>query len=225
MNTKTIWIVVGVLVVLVLGWWIFTMSGAAPAANNGQTATTTVQTGTQTGTQTQTGTPATGTLAPGATGGTLKSFSSPYGFNFQYPSVLTLETSGLGTGGFTQQAAVGVAAVHVQIGTVVDRLVMSVSSEPADVGSCDKSTTQTSTATIDGKIFTTSKVSTNKDGNFTDTTVYRILRNQTCFELRDSVTYSDNARLTATQAEQQRLNIQAAKASIGTVVQSYKVTR
>jgi hypothetical protein len=106
---------------------------------------------------------------------------------------------------------------------VVERLIMSVSSEPADVGACAKVTSQTTTATIDGKPFVVTKTSATQGSSITDTTVYQVLRNRTCFEVRDAVTYSSNTHLTAAELEQQRQNLKASAALMGTIVQSYKV--
>lgn len=228
MKDKHIWIGVGAVVVLLMVGIVF-VNSSGPAGMPGTVASTT-ETGTPTGQQATGGRPATGgtqTGTPGsqATPGALKMHVSTYGFSVQYPSPIIAETSGLGTGSFATQGSVGAAAFTSSIGTVADRLLITVSSEPRDLGECAKTTTQTSTATINGVVFVTSKSSKEEGGNYTDTTVYQTVHNQTCFDIRESVTYATNARLTATEAEQQRLNMQASAALMSTIINSFKFTR
>ncbi len=215
--------VVAVLLIVAAVW----VNGSNPASMPG-TAATTTEAGAVAG-RPATGQPAAGGTPAGtpggATPGTLKMHSSTYGFSVQYPSPIIFETSGLGTGSFETLGSVGAAAFTSSIGTVADRLLITVSSEPRDLGQCAKTTRQTSTATINGVIFVTSKLTAEVGGNYTDTMVYQTVHGQTCFDLRESVTYSTNARLTATEADQQRLNMQASAALMSTIINSFQFTR
>ncbi|MDB5225234.1 MAG: hypothetical protein JWL87_186 [Candidatus Adlerbacteria bacterium] len=222
------YLVLALIIVVLGGLWILFSQGVISMPQNpmDQTATTTPATTGQNPGTAQPGAATGGqTTAPGsgtATG--LKSFSTPFGFSFQYPGTMTLQTTGLAAGSFKAPGAVGVAALYAQMGTVVDRLTLSVSSEPADVGDCAKQTTTSSTATINGAIFTKYASSATAEGQLTNTTTYQIKQNQACFEIRDVVTTSDIAKLSASEVAQQKANVDAAAALMGTIVASYRLT-
>lgn len=167
------------------------------------------------------GTPGAG--AQGAQG--LKSYSNPaFGFSFQYPASVSLETSGFGAGGFKAQGAIGVVAVYTRMDTVVNRLTVSMSAEPSDVGECTTTASNTKPVTINGAYFTTYTTHETKDAQVIDSTVYRIKRDKNCYELREVITSTIEAKLTAAQVQQQKANSAATSALINSIVQTFRFT-
>ncbi len=155
---------------------------------------------------------------------TTKTYHNPaYGFSFEYPSSMTIETA-IGPGGFTAQGAVGVIGAFTRMETVVERFSVSVSKEPTDVGTCTKGVGRTWTTTVDGVPFVTYQVSESKDGQNITSTVYRVMHEAFCYELRDTVVSSVTAELTAHQNAQQNANIEATGALVDSLVESFRFT-
>lgn len=151
--------------------------------------------------------------------------SAAYNFSFEYPAGATLETVGLSSGGLQGESAVGIAAAYVRFDNVVDRLAVNVSAFPSDVGSCmNKPHPQTSTATISGVPFLTYKIEEEVQGQMVVTTVYRVVRNSVCYEIRDVVNSPVIAQLTAAEVAQRTANIEAAKAFSSSILNSFTFT-
>lgn len=207
---------VGVLVVVAIGsWWYL-------SSTPGTTETPATQT-------TQGGQQATGATGSNSTGGSQsasgpKTYANPaFAFSFQYPASAPLETSGLAAGGLEAQGAIGVVAVYTQMGTVVDRLTVSVSKEPVDVGACmTKPSTTSSTATINGVPFLKYQTQEDVQGKVVTTTTYRTVHNSTCYELLDVVTSTTANQLSVAEIETQRANVAAASALIASIIQSFR---
>lgn len=220
MKTQTIGMVaVGVVIVAGALWYM--QNGAVPSLSTNLpgevlSPTSTGQTTTGAGSS---GNPTGGSTSGSAQTGGAKTYSSTaYGFSFQYPSSMTLETSGFAPGGFTAQGAVGVVSVSSRMDTVVDRFTVSVSSEPSDLGKCTGGTTN---ATIGGIPVVKAQSTETKEGQDITTTTYRVMRNTMCYELRDTVVTSVTAELTATQKAQQNANIAASTALVGSILQTF----
>lgn len=154
-----------------------------------------------------------------------KTYANPaYGFRFEYPSSMNIETA-VSPGGFTALGAVGVVGAFIRIDTVAERFSVSVSKEPADVGTCTDSPGNKWVTTVQGVPFVTYQVKESKEGQNITSTVYRIMRGPFCYELRDTVVSSVTAELTAHQNAQQNANITAAGALVESIVQSFRFTQ
>ena len=160
--------------------------------------------------------------------------NSRYGFSVQYPTSLMLETTGLSSGGFAGQSAVGAVSMYVANGGIIERLSVNVSSDSADVGNCTvapqspestgEHASNVSTVNINGTSFLKYQLSDLAAGQSVNSTVYRAVRNNTCYEIRDTISSTASNRLSAEENQKQSTDIAAASAIIGPIVQSFRFT-
>ncbi len=162
--------------------------------------------------------------APADTNITAKTYHNPaYNFSFEYPSSMSIETA-ISPGGFTAQGAIGVIGAFTRMDTVVERFSVSVSKEPTDMGTCTKGVGRIWTTTVDGVPFVTYQVSESKEGQNITSTIYRVMHDSMCYELRDTLVSSVTEELTAHQNAQQNANIVATGALVDSLVQSFRFT-
>ena len=246
--TRNIWIGIVVVVVLVAGgWWYFNQSSAPTTSEttefpmvqqNTTSGSQPVQqySNSNTGVQPTTNPPAKPTPSPAPSTNespSSKTYSnSQYGFSFQYPTSLSLETTGLSTGGLQGASTIGVVSTYVTMSNVIDRLTVNASSDPSDVSNCmvapnssdptGEHASNVSTLNINGTSFLRYQLSDLAAGQSVNITAYHAVRNNTCYEMRDMVSSTASNRLSAEENQQQSANITAASAIIVPIVQSFR---